>query len=336
MGQFFKTILRQSFDCRSFLLRLGLLVVFAQMQNSLHAAPAINTLQRLNFGVLAISANSSPSQVTLSPQGNVVYGNNMVFVASATPGRYRLTEYPAFTDITVTMPSTTVNLVSGTPGESLTVSAAVSHPLTLRTDMNGMVEFDLGATLTSSGSGLPYADGIYISQPTLTLNFSLESVPQVSYQDIEIDLELRTTLALNEIQGLDFGRLAVFSSATDQASLTLSPSGVISINNAGSARIIRFGNETPGTFRISTGAAFASVTLTLPSGTTYLTHQSQLPSVARFLVNNFVSSPTPGNAKLNAQGALEFQLGATLSTELTGNPFQDGLYSGTFLIDVEY
>jgi hypothetical protein len=58
--------------------------------------------------------------------------------------------------------------------------------------------------------------------------------------------------------------------------------------------------------------------------------------VARLLVTNFVTSPTPGNAKLNAQGTLEFQLGATLNTELTGNRYQDGLYSGTFLIDVEY
>jgi hypothetical protein len=306
------------------------------MQGSLHAAPAIETLQRLNFGVLAITSNSAPSQLTLSPQGNATYGNNMVFVASTIPGRYRLTNYPAFTDITVSMPSTAVILASGTPGENLTVSTAVPRPLTLRTNVNGMVEFDLGATLTSNGSGLPYADGIYISQPTLTLNFTVESVPQVSYQDIEIDLELRTTLALNEIQRLDFGRLAVFSSATDQASLTLSPSGVININNSGAARIIRFGNETPGTFRISTGAAFAPLTLTLPSGTTYLTHQSQLPSVARLLVTNFVTSPTPGNAKLNAQGTLEFQLGATLNTELTGNRYQDGLYSGTFLIDVEY
>jgi hypothetical protein len=44
----------------------------------------------------------------------------------------------------------------------------------------------------------------------------------------------------------------------------------------------------------------------------------------------------PGDAKLNGQGALEFRLGATLRTELTTKPYQDGVYSGTFPLTVEY
>lgn len=300
------------------------------------AAPQIVALQRLNFGVLAVTANATPSAVTLSPQGSAAYGAAFIFIAATTPGRYRLTGYPAFTDISVSMAASPVSLASGGPGETLTLSTATTQPLTLRTDVNGQVEFDLGATLTTSGSSLLYQDGIYLGQPTLTLSFDVAGVPTLSYQNIEADLELRTTLALAQVEQFDFGRLAVFSSNTDQASLTLSPSGGITILNPGAAKILRFGGELPATFRISAGAAYAPVTITLPSGTLYLTHQSQSAEVARLLVTDFVSLPISANAKLDAQGALEFRLGATLRTEQTVKRYQDGVYSGTYSLDVTY
>jgi hypothetical protein len=304
--------------------------------SSAKAVPLIETLQRLDFGIVAVKTNTVPTAITLSPQGTSAYGSGFVFIGAARPGRYRLTGYPAFTDISVSMTAHPVSLSGGAPSETLTVSTASSRPLTLHTDQNGQVDFDLGATLTTSGSGIAYVDGTYQSRPTLTLSFLVANQPQLSYQDIDIDLELRTSLALTQIEQLNFGRLAVFSSATDQARMTLSPNGSITIINPAAAKIIRYGGEVPGTFRISTGAAHAPVTITLPSGTVYLTHQSESAQVARLLVTNFVSQPAPGSATLNAQGQLDFRMGATVSTEQTVNRYQDGEYSGTFLLDVEY
>jgi hypothetical protein len=53
-------------------------------------------------------------------------------------------------------------------------------------------------------------------------------------------------------------------------------------------------------------------------------------------VTDFVSQPLSANAKLDANGALEFRVGATLRTEQIAKRYQDGLYTGSFLIDVEY
>jgi hypothetical protein len=318
-----------------FLLRALCLLVFCSAF-PVHAAPQIEALQRLNFGIVAITSNAAPSSFVLSPSGSAAYGTGFVFVGSATPGRYKLTGYPAFTNINLTMDSNPLSLANGTPGEILSVSAAIPKPMSLRTDQNGQVEFNLGATLTTSGSSFPYQDGIYIGSPTLTLNFTVAAEPVLSYQEIEVDLELRTSLVLVQVEALDFGRLAVFSSPTDESSIRISPNGGISILNPGAAKIVRFGGEKPATFQISTGAAYAPIQINLPSESIYLTHQSQSSEVARLRATDFATLPMPGDAKLNAQGALEFRLGATLRTELTTKPYQDGVYSGTFPLTVEY
>ncbi|MDP2787756.1 MAG: DUF4402 domain-containing protein [Pseudomonadota bacterium] len=304
--------------------------------SSAFAAPQIVMLQRLDFGVLAIRANAVASALTLSPLGATSYGSAFVSIAAAVPGRYRLTGYPAFTDISVSMSASPINLASGVLGETLTVSTAVTNPLVLHTDVNGQVDFNLGATLTTSGSSVLYPDGVYVGHPGLTLNFNVAGVPQFTNHQIDVDVVLRTSLVLTEMEQLSFGKLAVFSSATDQATLKLEPNRQVTIVNAGSAKIVRFGNETPGVFKVTTGAAYAPVTITLPATTIYLTHQSLSPDVARLLATDFVSLPTSANAKLDANGTMEFRLGATLRTEQTAKRYQDGLYSGSYLLDVEY
>ena len=311
------------------------IAVVSQYTNHAYAAPQIETQQRLDFGVLAITDNSAPSSVVLSPLGIASYGAGYVYVAAATPGRYRLTGYPAFTDITVSMNTGSVSLL-GLSNEMFTVTSPITKPVVIRTDQNGQAVFDLGASLTSNGSGHLYLDGAYLGRPTLNLNFSVAEVPQLVNHDIDVDLVVRTSLALAQVEALNFGRLATFSSPTVQASLVLSPNGGISINNAGAARIIRFGSETPGTYRVSMGAAFAPVTITLPTDTIYLVHQSQSSEVARFMVTDFVGLPATSNAKLTAQGTLDFRVGAKLSTEITAKHFVDGEYAGTFLLNVEY
>jgi hypothetical protein len=216
------------------------------------------------------------------------------------------------------------------------VATSVTNPLLLHTDVNGQVDFNLGATLSTSGSSVLYPDGVYVGHPGLTLNFTEAGMPQFTNHQIDVDVVLRTTLVLTQNEKLTFGKLVVFSSATDQASLKLETNGQVTIANAGSAKIVRFGNETPAVIKVTTGAAYAPISITLPASTVYLTHQSLSPDVARLLVTDFDSLPTSANAKLDANGALEIRLGATLRTEQTAKRYQDGVYTGTFLLDVEY
>ncbi len=324
---------RQSFGCRSTFVCIWVSLLLWLTTASVFAAPEIVTLQRLDFGVLAIRSNTTPSALTLSPIGTTTY-DNFVVISAPAPGRYRLTGYPAFTDISISMVASPVINISGAPGETLTVTTAVTRPLTVRTDINGRVEFDLGASLTTSGN--PYQDGVYAGQAGLTLNFEVAGEPQFTNHAIDVDVALRTTLALTELEQLAFGKLVAFSSETDQASLKLEPNGQITLTNAGNAKIVRFGNESLAIFKVTSGATYTPVTITLPASTVYLTHQSQSADVARFEVVDFVSLPASANAKLDANGALEFRIGATLKTESTPKRFQDGVYTGSYLIDVTY
>ena len=336
VGRFCNFHYRQSLDCRSSFTHAVIAFLSWLGVSTAYAAPDIVTLRRLDFGVLAIRANTEPFVFTLSPLGQTTYGNAFVQVTTATPGRYRLTGYPAFTDITLTMSASSASLVSGVPAETLTVSTAITQPLTLRTNVNGQVEFDLGSNLVTSGSSTPYLDGAYLAQAGLTFNFEVAGVPQFTNHVIEVDATLRTTLALTEIEPLTFGKLVAFSSANDVARLKLDPNSQVTLTNAGSAKVVRFGDETPGVFKVTTGASYSPVTVTLPSTPIYLTHQSLLSDVARFLVTDFVSLPSSANAKLDATGALEFRIGATLRTEQTTKRYQDGVYTGSYQINVEY
>lgn len=328
--------LRQRKRCRRFFTSCLMLLWLASPLPSLALTPQLAELQRLDFGVLAVTANTAASSVVLAPQGTAAYDPAFVFIAAATPGRYHLTGYPPFTDITVSMAATNLALGGTGPSELLTLSNAVSRPLILHTDQDGAVDFDLGATLATSGTGTLYADGPYLGRPALTLNFMLDGLPVVSHYDIDAKVELRSTLNLVEVDRLDFGRFVALSSASDQASMTLSPTGAVATNNPAEARILRLGGETPGRFRLTAGAPFAPITVRLPTDTIYLIHQSQSPTVARLLVSDFTTDPTAGNLKLDAQGAIEFRLGATLRTEQTANRYYDGEYSGTFSLTVEY
>ncbi len=299
------------------------------------APPEIIELQRLDFGTVAIKTNEASSSLTVSPQGTASYGTAFVYIAATTPGRYRLSGFPAYTDLTLTLPSFPISLGGTGSGQLLTLTAPVSLPLALRTDQNGEVEFNLGATLSTSGNGPMYEDGVYLGRPMLTLDFLADGIPVQSFLEIDVQTEVRTNLQLAEIDRLHFGRFVAISSNTDQASMTMSPTGALSYSNAGNARVLRFGGETPGRYRVSAGAAFATVNLTLPTETVFLTHQSQASDVARFLVDSFTTQPSAA-LQLDAQGALEFRLGATLRTEQTAKRYQDGEYSGVFSLSVDY
>ena len=336
LGRTGRKNLQQPFGFRRFVAFGVVLWALALNAGPVWAEPQIVTLQRLDFGTLAITTNAAPNTLVVTPLGGATYGTGYVYIAAVKSGRYRLTGYPAYTDISVTLTATPLQLASGVPGEALTVSLATTQPQLLHTDQNGEVTFDLGATLTTSGSGQPYQDGAYAGLPMLTLNFDVAGQPQVSYQNIDADVALRSSLLLTEVQPLNFGKLAVFSSASDQSTLVLGSNGLITLSNPGTARIVRFGGETPATIRVTTGASFAPVQIQLPVAPVYLTHQSLAPEVARLVVTDFAAQPVSGSAILDALGAMDFRIGATLRTEQTSKRYQDGVYTGTYEVTVEY
>jgi hypothetical protein len=86
--------LRQRLRCRKFFASCLLLQCLASPLPSLALTPQLSELQRLDFGILAVTTNAAVSSVVLAPQGTASYDPAFVFIAAATPGRYRLTGYP--------------------------------------------------------------------------------------------------------------------------------------------------------------------------------------------------------------------------------------------------
>ena len=308
---------------------------------ALAAAPAraaadITALRTLDFGVLAVTDNGAPASARLSPNGLLGLDSGIVFVAAAAPGRYRLRGLPPFTLLQLNMPPAVLTLRGAGLGAQLAATHAAPRPQSLRTDLEGTVEFDLGATLTTDGSGMRYEDGLYVGRAMLELTFEVDGALVASYPEIDLGVELRSTLSLVQIQPLDFGKLSVLAAADGQAALRLAPNGQLALDGSGSARIVRYGGESPGIFRVSGGGAFARVRVELPATTVYLTHQSQAPAVPRLLVSDFVTQPRPDQLQLDARGDLEFRLGATLRTEQGPGIYQDGTYTGLFSMTLAY
>lgn len=318
-------------------LRAGLGIVAAWLfATPLWAAPAIEELQRLSYGMAAVKHNNPSSSLTLSPQGIAAYGDAFVYIAPTRPGRYRVTGLPPFTDLNISIAPIELSRSGTGLGPFLTLDTAVSHPLVPRTDAAGTVEFYLGARLTTSGSGVPYPDGLYRARPALRLDFFADTLPTHALFDIDVEVELRSVLELAELDRLDFGRFVAIASAADQAAVTLTPSGLLAAEQPGQARLLNLGGASPGRYRVFGGAANAPVQLTLPTEPIHLVHASQSSAVARFVLDQFTVLPPLSSLQLDANGTLEFRLGARLRTELTAKPYLDGEYTGIFSLNVEY
>jgi len=300
------------------------------------AAPEITELQALNFGAIAVRDNTVVSTVRVSANGSPSYTGQVLFVSAPSPGVYRVTGLPPFVTLSLSMLSSPATMSGQVGGATLTVASPLTQPSELRTNAQGEVEFRLGASMNTSGNSTLYEDGVYQAYPTLELSFALEGEIQTAKLDIEAAITLRSALDLSQVQELDFGRIVAFSAATDQASYTLHPNGAAHVSTPGSARIIRFGNSNPARIRVSGGAPFASISLDLPDSVVYLTHSSRAAEVARLEVDSFTVLPVPGEMKLDANGALELRIGATLKTEQSARRYADGEYTGTYSLTVNY
>src|SRR5690606_21112562 len=58
------------------------------------AAPTLQSVTPLDFGVLAIRDNASVSALRLSPAGRLTASGEIIAIAGATPGEYRLSGFP--------------------------------------------------------------------------------------------------------------------------------------------------------------------------------------------------------------------------------------------------
>lgn len=295
------------------------------------AVVTLDQLEPIDFGTLAISRNDTPYTLSLSHTGNYSFSAAYFVVTPGRPGRYRLRGLPAYQPVRFEL-ADDVLARPGNIGPYLTVT---DLPLTGRsTNQAGELEFRLGARLRTDGQGSSYPDSTYTGRAFLRVTIDTQSGPSTTEHELDLAVNLQNTLTIIQEHGMSFGRLAAWGSSLDTASLRIQPNGNVQTSNPTHARLISFGHASAGRFRVTGGAPFAPVTLTLPGTPVMLSHQSATES-ARFFVDDFAANLS-GTPSLNGGGELEFSLGATLKTEQTNLPYLDGNYSGTFSMTVEY
>lgn len=306
--------------------------------NAAVSQPLIEEQQRLNFGTLAIAANTSVSRFTYPRTGaNINIEGQFVLISNGSPGRYSFSGFPAFTTLSVSLNTTT--LTAGGTGipEPLTVDNYDFAALT--TDAQGEAELSLGARLNTSGNGGSYVDALYSGTTVLRVDYWQPDVKAYVFniRNIDLEAEQRSTLTINQEQQLNFGTLFARTSNTVQAVLTLSPSGSYTISEPGNSRLVSLVKPSEGVLRVSGAASDYSLTITPQAGDVLLEHTTSPGSAPHFILNALVTSPG-GTGTTDANGELLIKIGGTLKTELTASPaiYPSGQYEGTYQLTVSY
>lgn len=302
------------------------------------AQPLIEEQQRLSFGTLAITSNLSVSRFTYPRTGvNTSIDGQFVSIATGSPGSYLFTGFPAYTSLSVTLNTSTLAATGNGISELLSVDNYDFTELT--TDAQGEAELALGARLNSSGNGGSYFDAPYSGSTVLRVDYWQPDVNAFVFNSkiIDMEVELRSTLTIEEEQQLSFGTLFARSSATDQATLTLLPSGSYSIAEPGDSRLVSLVKPNLGVVRVSGAAPNYSLQVTPQATDVLLQHTVSPGSSPHIILSTLVTSPNQ-NGTADTNGELLIKIGGTLKTELTALPvvYPAGNYEGTYQLTVSY
>lgn len=300
----------------------------------------LEELQPFSLGVIAVPSNSIVSELEQPPSGrNIRVTGNIIVVNGGIPGRYRLSDFPANTPIEVDVDPVNLNVSGAGPAESLTADQFEFGEIV--TDGTGSAEFQVGATVATSGTGTAYPDAPYSGNGQF--NFTFWEPAEGKFITVgfnaEVEIELSTSFAIEELQSFSFGTIFARSSSAvqaDQATLSLLPNGKFTITNKGDARIVSISPPSPGVIGVSSAAPNQLLNITLDSSQVLLTNQSR-PGSPYFILENLVSDPV-NEGRTDENGVLEIRLGGDLSTQSTSEPkiYPAGDYSGEFEITVTY
>ena len=324
------------FKCLFFVQKVLPLLVMLVLAWPATAAPTIEQLRPLSFGTLGVPGNAGILNLVLQPNNSVQLDPGLVVISAPETGQFRLTNFPPNVALEVSV--TDSELTAGGSGLPEKFNATQYTTPSLFSGPEGAIEFALGATLRTSGSGNNYIDAPYLGAATLSVRYwSSEAGGYLTaFESIELQAATQTSISLVEEQALYFGTLFARATSTHQAELILAPNGEVNINNSGNSRLVQLSAARPGVLRVVGAAPNYTVSITAQAGTIELRHETS-PGLPRFLVSDFVTSPSASGVT-NAQGELLLTVGATLRTALTAGDqvYPPGKYSGTYEITVAY
>lgn len=123
----------------------------------------------LSFGKIVLVDNASAKIVELLPSGSYLADPDYIFFSEPRLGNITVDGYPPSTPLSVSIGTTTLNSTGGGLA-TFTTSDTFTNPAIIVTDLSGTATFDIGAKLSSDGSGAIFTDNDY--EGVYTINVS--------------------------------------------------------------------------------------------------------------------------------------------------------------------
>jgi len=135
-------------------------------------ADTITEISPLDFGTIAIKDNSAAYTLRVRYTGQIINDPEIIIITSGNPAEYLVSALPASTAITinVTSPSGVTTSPAVSPSNQQFSISNFDYLPSASSDTNGEYTFYLGATITTSGSGI-YEDTLYVTTMNITVSF---------------------------------------------------------------------------------------------------------------------------------------------------------------------
>ncbi|KZD07853.1 DUF4402 domain-containing protein [Oceanibaculum pacificum] len=135
---------------------------------SVAKAQTVQQIEALSFGTFVVTSNATPSTLTVPLNGSTTTNGTIVALTQGTKGQYRIGGLPGNSIVGIDI--TAQPLFGATaPASQYFNITGFSHPLTVTTNSGGMATFALGATLSTSGTAVPYTDNTYTGTLDITV-----------------------------------------------------------------------------------------------------------------------------------------------------------------------
>ena len=162
--------------------------------------------------------------------------------------------------------------------------------------------------------------------------FDAQAINDTSQITVTVD----NTFVLDTPTPLSFGTIVAIAGAATTSTLAIDAAGAPTILNPGAARLVEFAAGNAGQATITGAAPNTTITVSYSSPVTLTCSVAPCTGTTpEFTVGTFVDD-VAGVVTTDLAGAATINFGATLTTEASAVPYEDGLYEGTLTISAVY
>lgn len=149
-------------------------LIFCVFYSSSIKSETITEVKALDFGAIVLKNNNANYVMNMTFSGNVTADSEIIIIESGHPAEYYLTGFPTNTqlNIDIIVPNTQTNLageIDPSTSQFTITNYHTASPI-ITTDALGNATINVGASLTSSGTGF-YKDALYFSYITIMVSY---------------------------------------------------------------------------------------------------------------------------------------------------------------------